>query len=201
MTRAADLEVRHGYTIGDLDSVAAIAVAADRLMAMDWSERRNIAWSAIAEHLCAAKAPPRRQELIRVGWQAIYRHVRDGLRQRGYADGNRDYGRGPTMPRFTQYWEYTRVTPSHEDSIVDRIAAAQVMATITGRNRDAVIALAVHGDYQRAADSLGINYRALVARLGAARQQWMRRWHEEETPRRSPRRPAERGAIDVRGAV
>lgn len=187
MSGPADMEVRHGFTLGDLHQITAAAVISDRLMAMDYAERRDIAWSAIAEHLCAAEEPPHRQELIRVGWQAIYRHVRDGLRQRGYADGERDWSSDqPTMPRFAQFW-HAQVTPSHEDRVAERIATAQVMATISGPYRDAVVALAVHGDYVEAADALGIKYTALTVRLSTARRQFLARWHEGETPYR-PRR-------------
>lgn len=183
----AALPVRHGYTVGDLHEITAAALAADRLMAMDYTERRDIAWSAIAEHLCAADERPDRQRLVRVGWQAIYRHVRDGLRQRGYADGERDWASSePTMPRFALYWA-PRVEQSHEERIVDRLTSEQVFTKVTGVYRDAVVSLAVHGDYAAAAASLGINYSALTVRLTAARRTFLRYWHEGETPHR-PRR-------------
>lgn len=186
-TAVAALPVRHGYTVGDLHEITAAALAADRLMAMDHTERRDIAWSAIAEHLCAAEEPPLRQQLVRVGWQAIYRHVRDGLRQRGYADGERDWASGePTMPRFALYWA-PRVEPSPEDHVVDRLAAEQVFTKVTGIYRDAVISLAVHNDYAAAATALGIRYSTLTVRLTTARRTYLQYWHEGETPYR-PRR-------------
>lgn len=187
MCSTSDLEVRHGYTLGDLNQITQAALAADRLLAMDYAQRRDIAWSAIAEHLCSAKEPPHRQHLVRVGWQAIYRHVRDGLRERGYADGERDWTCGqPTMPRFALYWA-ARVEPSHEERIVERLAVEQVLAKVTGVYRDAVVALAVHDDYAAAANALGIKYTALTLRLTTARRTYLRHWHEGETPRRTAR--------------
>lgn len=181
------MHIRHGYTLNDLDRLTKMALGADRLLAMGYTERHDIAWSAIAEALCAASEPPHYQELVRIGWQAIYRHVRDGLRQRGYADGERDWSSDePTRPRFVAYWG-SRVEPSHEDRIVEKIAADQVLATLGGPCRDAVVALAVHDDYLKAAESLGIRYTALTARMRTARAQFLGRWHEGETPHR-PRR-------------
>jgi hypothetical protein len=196
-TTVGDLPVRHGYTIRDLHRITAAALAADRLLAMDWYERRDIAWSAIAEHLCAAPEPPHRQELVRVGWQAIYQVVRDSHRQRGYTDGCDDYASSaPTMPRFVRFWG-PNVTPSHEDRIVETVATQQVTATLTNPTyRDAVVALAVHDDYMRAAEALGISYKALVFRLATARRQFLAHWHEGETPYR-PRRTDRR--VEVHG--
>lgn len=176
------MHIRHGYTLDDLDRMTKMALGADRLLAMDTVERHDIAWSAIAEALCAAQEPPHYQELVRVGWQAIYRHVRDGLRQRGYADGARDWSSyNPTMPRFAQYWA-NRTEPSHEDRVVEKIATDQVLAAVGGPYRDAVVALAVHEDYVRAAAALGVRDGTLRQRLTVAREQFLCHWHEGETP-------------------
>jgi hypothetical protein len=175
--------------------MTAAALVADRLLAMDWTERRDIAWSAIAEHLCAATEPPHRQELIRVGWQAIYQVIRDGQRQRGYSEGYDGYSSStPTMPRFVQFWG-PGVTHSHEERIVERVATQQVMAALANPTyRDAVVALAVHGDYEAAARSLAISYTALTVRLSVARRQFLERWHQGETPYR-PRRTDRRVGV------
>lgn len=180
------LEVRHGYTMLDLHRLARAAVRADRSMALDVADARDIAWSAIAEHLCSVEDHPHHNELVQVGWQAIYRTVREGYRGRGYSDGNYGVDGAPTMPRFVQFWG-SAVTPSPEESIVEHIAVRQVMAKLKPIDRDAVVALAVHDDYVRAADALGLNYTALTVRLSAARKRALGLWHEGETPYR-PRR-------------
>lgn len=186
MTPATEIPVAHGYTMQDLQRITAAAVSADRSMALNYADRRDIAWSAIAEYLCTAESPPHRQELVRVGWQAIYRSVRDSYRSRGYVDGNYGLDGAPTMPRFVMFWGST-VTPSPEDDIVESTAVAQVVGTLTSTYRDALVALAVHDDYMLGAASLGINYKAFIARIGVARKQVLALWHQGETPRRQRR--------------
>lgn len=126
--------------------------------------------------------------MIQAGWQAIYRHVRDGIRQRGYTD-SRDWSEdAPNRPRFLMFWG-SGVTPSHEDRVVERIATHQVLDLLNGPYRDAVLALAAHEDYMRAAEALGINYGAFVARIGVARKRVDAAWYGGETP---PRRKTDR---------
>src|SRR5690606_16459965 len=64
-------QIKHGYTLADLDDMARAAVAVDRLLVGDAHYRHSIAYSAIAEALYASEEPPDRAHLIRVGWQAI----------------------------------------------------------------------------------------------------------------------------------
>lgn len=181
------MEVRLGYTLSDLDGIARSAVAADRLKATSATERFDIAWSAIAMALCESDTRPERAALVQVGWQAIAKHVRDGLRQRGYRDGPRDWADStPTMPRFVQFWG-SPVTPSPEEWVVERLAARQVMAVVSGIYADAITALAVHNDYQAAASALGISYSAFKERIIQARKRLHAAWLEGETPRRDRR--------------
>lgn len=186
---AEQTEVRHGYTLHDIDQMTRAAIVADRLRAMPIEHRRDIAWEAIVLALFEAEHPPHRGSLIQEGWKAIYRHVRDGIRQRGYSD-DRDWSSDePNRPRFLMFWG-SGVTPSHEDRVVERLATGQVLNVVDGPYRDAVLALAAQGDYLRAADSLGINYKALVARMGVARKRIDAAWFGDESParRRTDRR-------------
>jgi hypothetical protein len=182
----SDYPVAHGYTLADLDQLTRGALKADRLVALDYADRRDIACSAIAEHLCAAEEAPSRIELIQVGWQAIARTVRDGYRARGYQDGDYGLDGAPSMPRFMRFWG-SGVTSSHEDGVVERVAVGQVLRTLPDIYRDAIVALAVGDDYMRAAELLGISYKALVARIGVARRSLLELWHEGETPHRTKR--------------
>jgi hypothetical protein len=192
--RDATLHVAHGYTLKDIHQVTGAACIADRTMALDYADKRDIAWSAIAEHLCTVEEPPHRQELVRIGWQAIYRTVRDSYRQRGYSDGNYADGEA-TMPRFVMFWGST-VTPSHEDRVIESMAVHQVVDVLTPTYRDALVALAVADDYMLGAARLGISYEAFVARIGTARKRILGLWHEGETPHR-PRRTDRR--VEVHG--
>jgi hypothetical protein len=174
--------VRHGYTLRDLDQLTNGALKADRIMALDYDDRRDIAWSAIAENLCTAEKAPTRVELIQVGWKAIYKTVRDGYRQRGGRDGDVSLDGAPTAPRFAQYWQPGQ-NLSLEDRVVERVAVAQIFAVLSDTDRDALAALALADDYAKAAELLGIKYGAAVGRISTARKHVRALWHEYETPR------------------
>lgn len=176
-TSAPD-HIRHGYTLRDLNRMARAACVADRTYSSDMTTRYDTAWSAIAEHLVAAEEPPARQELVRVGWQAIYREVR-AVQQLYGVDRSERAGDVASAPRFTAYW--THIPRPPDEGIIERIAVPQILATLWDVERDAVLALAVHNDYQRAADSLGISYKALVRNINAGRKRFKRRWYAPET--------------------
>ncbi len=191
-------EVKHGYTLLDLEQMTRAAVIADRSMASNIEDRKDTAWSAIAEHLCLSEEPPTRQELIRIGWQAIYREARIAFRDRGRPDkawSSDDY---ESRPRFAQYWRDMQVTPSHEGRVVESIAVWQVLEPLTDTYRSAVVALATLDDYAKAADMLGINYKAFGMRIQTARKAVLSLWHEGETPylsrHRTDRRVGSRSA-------
>lgn len=183
---APTIEVKHGYTLADLDKMARAAVVADRLLVGDIRYRHGIAYSAIAECLFAAEDPPDRAHLIRVGWQAIALDVRWSLRHAGFPDDGQP-GDDTLRPRFMQFWQDYRVVPSPETKVVEGLAARHLVDALSPVYRDAVVALAVHDTYQAAADALGISYVAFKARIGVARRQVLASWFEGETPRRTGR--------------
>lgn len=181
-----DQELRHGYTLGDVERMTRAAVVADRMLAMPSDHRRDLAWEAIVLAPYEADEPPLRQQLIRTGWQAIYAHIRTGLRERGYGD-ERDWSAdGPNRPRFVMFWGQGH-TPDHADRIIESIAVRQVVGVLRGPYRDAVLALASTDDYQRAAQALSISYDALIARLVTARKRIDAAWYGAETPPRQRR--------------
>lgn len=162
----------------DLDKLAAAACTYDRSMASDATTRYDIAWSAIAEALCMADEPPQWHDLFTVGWHAIYAEVREMRHLFGQRDkdGTNEVA---SSPRFRQYWTLPPAYP--EDGLVERLAMPQILAVLTDTYRDAVVALAVHDDYQRAADALGISYGALTFRLSTARRTFRTHWYAPET--------------------
>lgn len=191
-------ELRWGYTIADIDRIARASVVADRVMVGDITHRYDTAWSAIAEEIYAVEEYPEWQHLVRVGWNAIYREVRDARRQRGYSDSYDGSTCGnPDRPRFVQYWG-PRCVPSHEDAVVERIGVRQMMAVLVNHpQREAIFALAAHDDYVAAAAALGIRYSALTVRLSAARRLLASAWFGDETParvRRTDRRVESHGS-------
>jgi hypothetical protein len=170
--------VAHGYTLRDLDRIAASACVYDRSMASDATTRYDVAWSAIAEALCAAEEPPDRHELLTIGWRAIYAEVREMRHMFGQRDkdGTNEVA---SSQRFRQYWTLPPERP--EEGAAERMAVPQILAVLRPTEREAVIALAVHDDYQAAADALGIKYTALTARLTAARRRFRTHWYAPET--------------------
>lgn len=153
---------------------------ADRALALDYGTRIDLAWSAIATALYDADSPPPRPALIRVGWQAIYDETRDLYRGRGYTDRHT-----PTeiRPRFVMFWG-SPIVPSHENAVVERVAVRQLLGTLKPIYRDAVVALAVHGNYQDAAAAMGLNQPAFNFRIAHARKSLLALWLEHETPHR-----------------
>lgn len=187
--------VRHGYTLVDLEQLTRGALVSDRTMALGYDERREVAYSAIAEYLCAAVSAPSRSELIQAGWKAIARTVKDGYRSRGYPDGA--FGAdGPTMPRFGIYWG-TRIVHSHEPRIVENVAVGQVLAELTPALNDAITALAIAEDYTKAAALLGISNSAFKVRISVARKQLLALWHDWETPHQGARRRDDRATREL----
>lgn len=173
-----DAPTAHGYTMRDLHKLAAAACTYDRSMATDATTRYDVAWSAIAEALCAAEEPPAWHDLFTVGWRAIYAEVREMRHMFGQRDkdGTNEVA---SSQRFRQYWTLPPTRP--DEGIAERLAVGQVLAVLTESERAAVVALAVHDDYQAAADALGINYIAFTTRVSAARRRFRGHWYAPET--------------------
>ncbi|MGW4075949.1 hypothetical protein ACWELB_20970 [Streptomyces asiaticus] len=177
-TSAPD-HVAHGYTLRDLHALAKSACVADRSLSADMATRYDIAWSAIAEHLCAAETPPDWNELTRVGWQAIYADVKAVRRLYGVDSTGRS-GEVASAPRFVAYWLADRAQ-AVDVGLLERIAVHQILATLPEHQRQAVVALAVHDDYAAAADALGLKYATLTARLRFARHAFRTLWFAPDT--------------------
>jgi hypothetical protein len=178
MNTVTQIEVRHGYTMQDLHAMAKQAVRADRSLASDMDTRYNAAWSAIALALCEAEDVPDRHDLVTIGWQAIYREVKEmrgifGFKDR---DGTTEVA---SAPRYVQYWYVRPERP--DEAIAERAAVHQIMAVIPELYRDAVVALAVHDDYQIAAESIGVTYTTFTMRMTVARRQFRKHWFAPET--------------------
>ncbi|MFF7022978.1 hypothetical protein ACFY97_18495 [Streptomyces klenkii] len=178
----SDIEVRHAYTLADLDRMAKAAVVADRSLASNIHLRYDIAWSAIALALAEADEPPLPQALVRAGWQAIYADVRQGWKLYGVArdTGERTVG---SSPRFAAYWRHTHEVPS-EEGLIERIAVCQILDTLPVVYRDAVLALATHGTLHAAARALGISDVAMKGRITTAKRRFAARWYAPEAPPR-----------------
>lgn len=173
MTTPVD-HIAHGYTIHDLNRAARAACVSNRTATLDFTLRHNTAWSAIAEHLINAEQRPTFHDLVCAGSQAIYEDDRAAQRMYGVTT-DRHSGRVVLRPRFTAYWATAPADPPDE-VIAERMAVHQILRTLPGNQQEAVAALAVLGDYEKAADSLGLTYKAFVARIGRARKAFRVLW-------------------------
>lgn len=177
-------EIRHGYNLADIDRLAGIAVAAAWSRAMDYTDRYDAAWHAIAETLYTAAEPPTGWDLKQAGVHAINRIAQDHGRHWGRDRRNPDAG-FEAARAFLKYWELDRRSHgSPENGVVDGLALWQIWWTLSPTHRAVLLALAVHGDQQAAADALGKTYGTVGSHLKNARRAFFALWHEGESPSR-----------------
>jgi DNA-directed RNA polymerase specialized sigma24 family protein len=152
--RGAVTELRHGYTLADLDVLAKSAAANNHTMAADHRDLYHAAWSAIVDLLYASEYPPARHDLAREGKAAIWRLVRDHRQTYGYHDRDWYNGIGFRSPRFATYWHQPAEAP-YEERFTDHLAVGQVFAALPARLQQVLLAAAAHdGDYIAAATAL-----------------------------------------------
>jgi hypothetical protein len=180
-------QLKHGYTLADLHTIARLAVHTAGAAASDWHERYDTAYSGIAEALYAAEYWPQRHQLVRAGQLAIYATVDGHMQAHGYYRRKTDgttHGAG-SSPAWRAYWlDLTRPTRSPEGRVVEHAALAQILARLAPRHQDALLALAVHDDYRTAAAALGLGYATFCDHIAKARRHFYRLWHEGEKPSR-----------------
>lgn len=173
--------LRHGYNLADIDRLARASLWRAWGLHLDYSERYDLAWSGIVEHLYAAGEPPTPSEMIGAGQDAIGVHVRDEARHHGQ-DHHNEYEQ---YRRFDTYWRWvSRYTPSPEHRVVDRTALWQIWPELTTMQRRSLLALAASGTYQAAAESLGIRQKTVQHHIYAARRRFLQLWHGQEKPSR-----------------
>jgi hypothetical protein len=173
----------HGFTLEDLNGLTAAVLRMDRWRAADATDRYEAVWHALAEHLCVSASAPTRREMITVGIRASDRHVTNEMHHLGRvydpSGGTRE------MPGFTRFWG-AHHAPSPERRVVEGLAVEQIMPRLTPRQRQALQALAVHGDYQTAAAAIGSEYKTFNSILKQGRRRFYACWHQGETPPKSP---------------
>jgi hypothetical protein len=90
-----------------------------------------------------------------------------------------------TSTRFERYWRHVAAPDDGpEEKITERLALAQIWPHLRPVHREALAALAAHGDYQRAAQALGLPYATFKSRISTARREFLALWHDGETPSR-----------------
>jgi hypothetical protein len=178
-----DAQLRHGFT---LSQVAALSVFAVRRQlwhqATDFDQRLEIAWHAIVEYIYASREPPAVREVIRVGWKAIEYDV--SRTQRFYGLNAHDRYAGTTAGYERYWWFAAQPAPGPENGVTERVALSQIWPRLRPVHRDVLAALAAHGDYQLAAQSLGKTYKTFTFQISQARREFLALWHEHEAPSR-----------------
>jgi hypothetical protein len=183
------IEVRHGYTMADMDRAVRMALARNvGVNAFTRTERYEIAWSAVALALCEADLPPTMSDLASAGWQAVSEARLTEMRHHG-KDFNRRVGQ--QRPSFDRYW-YWHSGPagSPEPAIVERLALHQIWPLLAQSEQEALTALAVHGTVLLAAAATGVSRPMLHKRIRAGRLSFQQHWFQGETP--PPRRTRDR---------
>jgi DNA-binding transcriptional regulator YiaG len=183
----APVELRFGYTLADLHAMAKLAVHTAGVMAADWQDRFDTAWSAIAEELYAAPHWPRRSSLVQAGQLAVKATVDEYRQAYGYYRRKTDgavHGLG-SSPAFRSFWlALSKATPGPEHRVVERLAAERIFATLKPRFQAALLALAAHEDYADAAQALGVKYDTFCDQVARGRRAFYALWHEGEEPSR-----------------
>lgn len=179
--------LRHGYTLDDLDRLTRTVLVIDRWRTdINTADRYAAIHFAITEEVLTVDEAPTTGDLIACGRQAANRYVRAEMHHHGY--DQRDTAAGPgALPGFLRYWQQSGRIP-WDDRLVESLALAQIWPRLTLAQQQAVMALALTGDHQEAADSLGLTLIAFSGRLKAARNRVLALWHEHETPPRRRRR-------------
>jgi hypothetical protein len=152
---------------------------------LDVADRYAAILDALTDHLMAADEAPTRGDLIRVGLRASNRHVKQEMHHHGYDPQRSDLGPG-TLAGFQRYWQRSGHSP-WDDRLVERLAIHQIWPLLTVAQQQAVMALALTGDHEAAADMLGLTLGAFSGRLKNARRVVYGLWHEHETPPRRRR--------------
>jgi hypothetical protein len=147
--------LRHGYTLDDLDRLTRTVLVIDRWRNdINTVDRYAAIHFAITEQILTADEPPTTGDLIACGRQAANRYVRTEMHHHGY--DQRDTAAGPgALPGFLRYWQQSGRTP-WDDRLVESLALAQIWPLLALAQQQAVMALALTGDHQEAADSLGL---------------------------------------------
>lgn len=180
---AGDAQLRHGYTVSQV-RVLSLAVVTRQTwyQSVDFDQRLEVAWHAIIEHLYASDQRPEPAALLRAAAHAVGQDVQQLHRFYGRNTHDRYAG---TVAGFERYWRTAASTSSGpEPAVIDRVALAQIWPRLRPEHQQVLAALTTHDDYALAAAALGISRSWFTTRLGAARREFLRLWHEGEPPSR-----------------
>lgn len=179
-----DVDLVHGYTFYRLTRMAILAVSMQIWEHHDLAERVEVARSAITEHLYASNEAPDVTEVLKVARGAITDHVRTVYGDCGHRD-TEDTDDGPA-PESDNYWRSVDLQVQHDesDSVVEKVALSQIWQELSTAHREIFLAMALYGDGEEAARSLGKSPASFATQLHQARREFMLRWRGYERPPR-----------------
>lgn len=175
-------ELRHGYTLDHLHFIARRAVSASMARAMDYTDRLEAAWSGVIERLYMSEERPSSLDLIQAGEAALSRMIRTEHRHYGYA-GRDSYAGPESAVNYQRYW-WSTPAPSPENRVIERVSLWQIWEQLSDKHREVLATLSAHGDYQAAADALGITVGTFNVHVSKARKAFYALWHQGEEPSR-----------------
>lgn len=165
------IELRHGYTIRDVNAAVRIGLKRTSTTGFSPGERYEIAWSSTILALYEADPRPEFIDLI----AAASRAIRDTVRANNKHHGRPDPNSNTTGVGHAIYW--TRVDIPAIDRLDELFAIHQVWFALSDADRETLGAMAAAGTARAAARLVGSTYAAYSQRLKAARKRaadiWM----------------------------
>ena len=179
------VELRHGFTLAEVHDVARFAVHLAGPMAGSWWQRYETAWSEIVLHLYTVEYPPQRYELIRAGRLALYDAMTDDRHHYGYYKYKTyggEFGVASSPPFMKFWWDQLTTCPPFENTVIERVALAQVWMGLSATDRRMLAACAAHdNDYRAAAAAAGVTDQGFRHGIARARCRALELWYGDET--------------------
>lgn len=162
-----------------IDQAAKLAATGTWKQSLDGRERYEIAWAACAEtavqHVRDHGQVPHASLLVADGMRAISDETYELTRARGMRPDS-------ARAHAAYWWDLDQNGAVRADSGVDRIATRQALAALSDRHRDDLTLIAALGTVRAAADSAGVTYSHMSARVREARSEFYRAWFWPEEP-------------------
>lgn len=173
------MDVAWGWSPEDLEGLAGYTARTHYSAFLPYEERQAIAYHELIVAILEARTRPDPEELLHAARDAISAATRGEYRARGLS--SRDKARA--SERFVTYWYAApRLNSPYEDTVLDRIAVAQIWTVLLPSHRRVLEALAEHGTYQAAARALDTTDATFKVRVSKARAAFRAWWHEHEEP-------------------
>jgi len=175
----------HGYDLDEIHRAVRVAVSTKLFLAADRKDLYEAAWDGAVDLLCTCNEPPSRHDLVRAGQVAIQRLRDEWIHHHGY---DRVRGTGGAS-NFQKYWAAHPTWQSTvEETVVDRIAKNQIVATLPSNELRALLARAAADNLDQAVEISGWSHTHFGRLIADARRRFHALWHQHESPPRMHRK-------------